>query len=156
MAKIFETSEEIVELVNNQFENTGLNNYGVHVKVMSLPKAKDVIKVSRANATTEHLTHTNDLITVFVYEAAFERMDENAQNKIVEMALSGISYDNDKDKILLDTNPYHLMVNMKRKYGNDILNQVELSTLVIEEIDQEEKERKEAEKEAKKAKKNNV
>ena len=154
MAKIFETSDDIVEVVKSEFNKTGLESYGVHLKVMSLPKAKDVIKVCRANATTEHLTKTNDLITIFIYEAAFDRLPDDAKEMLTEMALSGVSFDSDKDKIILDTNPIHLILNMRRKYGDDILNKIELATLVIEEIEEEEKERKEAEKEAKKAKKN--
>lgn len=155
MAKIFETSDDIVELIEKQFSDTGLESYGLNLKIMSVPKAKDVIKVSRANATTEHLTKTNDLITVFVYEAAFDRLPDEAKEMITEMYLSGVSFDSEKDKITLDTNPIHLILNMRRKYGDDILNKIELAVLVIEEIEEEEKERKEAEKEAKRAKKNN-
>ena len=60
MAKIFETSADISELAHKKFEETGLQQMGVTLKVMSLTKAKDVLKVSRANATTEFLTKTNE------------------------------------------------------------------------------------------------
>ena len=66
--KIFKTSEDIVELFEEQFSEVGLESYGLHLKVMSVPKAKEIIKVSRANATTEHLSKINDLITIFVFE----------------------------------------------------------------------------------------
>lgn len=153
--RIFKTSEDIVELFEEQFSEVGLESYGLHLKVMSVPKAKEIIKVSRANATTEHLSKINDLITIFVFENAFDRLTDDAKTMLVEMALSGVSYDSEKDKIIVDTNPIHLILNMRRKYGDDILNKVELAQLTIEAIEQEEKERKEAEKAAKKAKKNN-
>lgn len=153
MAKVFKTSEDIVELFDKQFSEVGLESYGLRLKVMSVPKAKEVIKVARANATTEFLSKINDLITVFVYENAFDRLTDETRDKLIEMAFSGISYNSEKDKINIDTNPIHLILNMRRKYGDDILNHVELAQLTIEAIEQEEKEKKEAEKAAKKAKK---
>lgn len=79
MAKLFDSSDYVVEMVEKQFNTAGLANYGLNLKVMSLTKAKDVIKVSKASATTEFLAKKDGMIQVFVYEEAFERLDEQAQ-----------------------------------------------------------------------------
>ena len=44
---------------------------------------------------------------------------------------------------------------MRRKYGNVILDNLELASMLILQVEEEERERKQAEREAKKAKKNN-
>lgn len=157
MAKIFETNEDIVKMVEEQFDETGLEQFAIKVKVMSLTKAKEVIRASKASATTEFLaqkdSHTDSIIQVQVYEAAFDRLDDKTQKQLIEMALSGISYDTEKDKIIVDSNVYNAIFRMRRKYGNDFIDKLEASQLVIEAIEQEEKERKEAEKLAKKEEK---
>ena len=95
------------------------------------------------------------MITLTVYEALFDRLDDESKNMLTEMYLSGVSYDSEKDKILVDKNPVNLILNMRRKYGDDILNKVELVQMVMQEMIEEEKEKKRQEKEAKKARKNN-
>lgn len=157
MAKIFETSEDIARLVEEQFDNIGLETYGIKVKVMSVTKAKEVIKATKASAATEFLAKKDkgieSIIQVQVYEAAFDRLDDKTQDMLIEMAFSGISYDSEKDKINVDSNPYNAIFRMRRKYGNEFIDKLETSFIVMETIEQEEKERKEAEKAANKAKK---
>lgn len=155
MSKIFKTSEDIVEIINNQFEETGLESYGFNIKVMSTTKSKDILSVAKESAKTEYLTNSRDLITIIVYENAFDRLPDDAKNMLTEMYLSGISFDSEKDKITVDKNPINLILNMRRKYGDEILNHIELAQHIMTEIIEEEKEQKQAEREAKKNKKNN-
>lgn len=153
--KIFKTSDDIVELIENQFSETGLEPYGINLKILSTVKSKELMTVAKESAKTEFLSKSKDLITITVYEALFDRLDDEAKNMLTEMYLSGVSYDSEKDKITVDKNPVNLILNMRRKYGDDILNKVELVYMVMQEMIEEEKERKRAEKEAKKARRNN-
>ena len=155
MSKVFKTSDDIVELIENQFSETGLEPYGINLKILSTVKSKELMTVAKESAKTEFLSKSKDLITITVYEALFDRLDDEAKNMLTEMYLSGISYDSEKDKITVDKNPVNLILNMRRKYGDDILNKVELVYMVMQEMIEEEKERKRAEKEAKKARRNN-
>ena len=66
MAKFFETNEEYVDLVVNKFNETGLNSMGFVIKVMSVNKAKNIVKVSKANATAEFLMKKDGLITLII------------------------------------------------------------------------------------------
>ena len=91
MAKIFETDQEIVEMVNKAFDDAELTNYGLNLKVLSLSKAKDVIKVNKASATTEFLAKKDSMITVFIYEAAFDRLDLDSKKMLIDMAISNVS-----------------------------------------------------------------
>lgn len=155
MAKIFNTCDEITTLIEKQFNETGLSGYGVSLKIMSVTKSKDIIKLTKASATTEYLTNKDSLVQIFVYEEAFERLPQDAQERLIEMVLSNVAYDTEKDKLMVDMNPYNMLFRLRQKYGDVIMDNLELASVIMTEIEEEEKARKEAEREAKKAKKNN-
>jgi hypothetical protein len=143
MAKIFETSQDIAELAQEKFEDTGLAQMGINLKVLSVTKSKSVLKVSRANATTHFLTD-KDVILV-VYEEAFDRLSDEFKNKLMEGAISNISYDTEKDKLNVEGDIAKEMFRMRRKYENYV-DAMETSYIVIEQIEDEEKRKKEEEK----------
>lgn len=148
MAKIYETSEDVKSFIESKFSKL---SSVINFKVMSLSKSKSIIKVAKANQTTEFLTKSSDVVTIYVFEEAFDRLPEIMKNMFVDFALNQVDYDYEKDKILIETNPYKPLVGLRKTYGDDkTLNMVELQDVVIEDIMREEKEKAEAEKEAKK------
>lgn len=151
MSKIFETNSEIIDLVDKKFNETILSELGIKIKVMSLTKSKEMVKVSGANATTLFLTKNDDLVCLYIYEKAFERLSEQDREILVEGALSNVSYDEAKDRLIIDNSRYGELVRMRKKYP-EYVDIIEESQLIIEGISIEEKEFKEAEKEAKKNK----
>lgn len=152
MAKLFETSKDIADLAQEKWENTGLAQMGIELKVISTPKAKSILKVQRANATTNYLTKKDVILIIF--EEAFDRLTEEHKNLLMEGAISNISYDTDKDKLNVDSDFAREIFRMRRKYQNYV-DVAEESYIVIETIEEEEKQRKEAERLSKKEKKNN-
>lgn len=143
MAKIFETSQDIVELAQEKFEDTGLPQMGIDLKVLSVTKAKNVLKVSRAGAILHNLTN-KDVILV-IYEEAFDRLSDEFKDKLMEGVFSNVSYDTEKDKLNVDGDIAKEMFRMRRKYENYV-DVMETSYLVMEQIEEEEKQRKEEEK----------
>lgn len=153
MGKLFATCEDISELILKEFDKTGLEAYGINLKIMSTKKAKDILKVSKASATTEFIIKRDSVIQVCVYEAAFDRLPDDAKEMLVEIALSTINYDSEKDKLSVESNPYMPLFNAKRKYdAQTVLNVIELGYSVITQIEEEEKMKKEEERLAKKNK----
>lgn len=152
MSKIFESSDEVVAIAREMFKETGLLNYGLTLKIMSVPKAKEILKVTKASPATEFLTNNEGIIQLFVFEKAFERLDENSQKMLLDMAFSNVWYDTDKDKLNIDTTPNAAIIRMRQKYGNDILDKVELALVTMQQIEEEEREAKEAAREAKRNK----
>ena len=150
--KIFETSADIVDLAQEKFEDTGLAQMGIDLKVLSVTKAKSILKVQRANATTHFLTKKDVVLTV--YEEAFDRLSDEHKHILMEGAISNISYDTEKDKLNVDNDFSREIFRMRRKYQNYV-DIAEQSYIVIEQIEDEEKQRKEEERLAKKEKKNN-
>lgn len=155
MAKLFETSADIAELAQSKFEDTGLAQIGINLKFISTSKAKQILKVSRANPTTQFLTKKDAILTI--YEEAFDRLSDEFKEKLMEGALSNISYDSEKDKLNVEGDFSKEIFRMRRRYDNYV-DIAETTYIIIEEIQEEEKRRKEEEKlrkaEEKMAKKN--
>lgn len=151
--KIFETAEEIKDLAYDKFEETGLSSLGINLKVMSVTSAKEVLKVSRANATTEFLTNDRDIVTLFVFEEAFDKLSDEQKSVLMEGVLSNVSFDTEKDKLNVDSTRYGELIRMRKKYAN-YCDTIETSIMMIEELAEEERQRKEEEKLNKKSKKN--
>ena len=143
MAKIFETSQDIAELAQDKFEDTSLAQVGINLKVLSVTKAKQILKVSRANATTQFLTKKD--VILIIYEEAFDRLSDEFKEKLMEGALSNIAYDSEKDKLNVEGDFAKEVFRMRRKYENYV-DIAETSYMVIEQIEDEEKRRKEEEK----------
>jgi hypothetical protein len=143
MAKFFETSQDIAELVQSKWEDTGLAQMGIELKLISITKAKNVLKASKAGATINYLTKKDAFL--IIYEEAFDRLTDEYKEKIIEGALSNISYDAEKDKLNVEGDIAKELFRMRRKYENYV-DIMEASYLVISQIEEEEKERKEAEK----------
>ena len=141
--KFFETSNDIAELCQTKWEETSLPQMGIEPKLISVTKAKNVLKASKAGATINYLTKKDAFL--IIYEEAFDRLSDEYKEKIIEGALSNISYDTDKDKLNVETDIAKELFRMRRKYENYI-DIMEASYLVINQIEEEEKERKEAEK----------
>lgn len=147
MAKFFETSADIAELAQDKFEDTGLAQMGIELKVISVTKAKNVLKASKAGATIQYLTKKDAIL--IVYEEVFDRLSDEYKEKLMEGALSNISYDTEKDKLNVETDIAKEIFRMRQKYENYV-DIVEASYIVAQQIEDEEKQRKEEMKAAKK------
>jgi len=143
MAKFFETSQDIAELAQDKWEETGLAQMGIDLKVISVTKSKNVLKATKAGATIQYLTKKDAILVV--YEEAFDRLSDEYKEKLMEGAISNISYDTDKDKLNVESDIAKEIFRMRRKFDNytDIM---EASYIVMEEIEDEERRRKEEEK----------
>jgi hypothetical protein len=152
MSKIFETSNDLVELGQLKFNETGLNDVGIRLKVLSLTKSNVAAKVTKANATTNFISHGQIDVVLYLYEELLDRLDDDMKDRLIEGALSNLSYDGEKDKLNIDNSPFGEVIRMSKKYP-DYVSDLETAQLTIEQLQEEIKERKAAENEAKKASK---
>lgn len=117
--KFFETDDQIKEMVINKFKELGLEGCGIKLQVISTTKQKDVVKVVKTSEPTEFLTDTDHAIQIFIYEDVFINMlDDESQNFILEFALDSVWFNSDKDKVMIEKNPYQPLFNMRKKYGD--------------------------------------
>lgn len=155
MAKLTMASPDLEKLVQEVAQEMGLTQMGVEFQALNAKKAKEIVKVSKANEVTEILSDKENLVVVIAYEEAFDRVDEKTRWMWIRMALDCVSYDPEKDKISLSTPTITVPLGFYQKYGNVAVQNAELALLTIQQIQDEERERKEAEKALKKARKKN-
>ena len=159
MAKtLSEASEDYVKLVEEVVAETGLDRMGVDFQVYNLLKTKnEVVRVQKANEIAEILTNREDLVIVSIFEKAFDKVDAKTQRLWVEAALAKVSYDTEKDKLVIGGEPtLTIPLGMYHKYDKLAVDMAELEQLTLQQIrdeEEEEKERKKAEKKEKKQKK---
>ena len=89
------------------------------------------------------------IVVVALYEDAFDRVDEQTQEIWIRSLLVQISYDLDKDKIVITKPELNVPLGLYHKFGNIALEKAELALLTLQQIADEEKERKEAKKKSK-------
>ena len=156
MAKtLSEASEEYVKLVNEAVSETGLDRMGVDFQVYNLLKTKnEVVRVQKANEIAEILTNRDDLVIVAIFEKAFDKVDEKTRRMWIESALTKVSYDSEKDKLVIGGEPtITIPLGMYHKYDKLAVDMAELEQLTLQQIRDEEEEEKAKKKEEKKAKK---
>lgn len=149
MAKLGQVSEETQELVDKIVEEVGLVHF-LNVKCLSISKQKQVVKVSRANPTTEYFGNCPDTVILYIFEAVLDRLDDEQKEIVLRDAVNQIYYDNDKDKIIVTPPQICATVGGRQKWGNKLIDTLETCVLVMEQIEEEEKERKAEEKKVKK------
>lgn len=152
MGKLGKLSQETNNMVMDLASELGLENF-IEVEPMSVNKSKQLIKISKANPTTEFLTKKPDTVCVYIYEEAFLRLDNKMQQLLLKDSMNSISYDSEKDKIILGIPSITVSLDGRKKFGEELLNAAECAVLAIQQIADEEKERKEAEKSMKAGKK---
>lgn len=156
MAKTLSSaSEEYVKLVKEAVAETGLDRMGVDFQVFNLIKANNsVTKIMKANEITELMTNRDDLVIVGIYERAFDLVDDKTRRMWLESALSQVSYDNEKGKILIGKEPtITVTLGFYHKYDNVAVQMAELEQLTLQQIKDEDEEKKEQQKALKKASK---
>ena len=153
MAKLFKTSDDIYEFITNEWSNTENSKIGVRLKVISTQKAKQILKLSKASATTEYLIREQDILTLVVYEEAWDRLSEMNKILLLKGIFSVVSYDTEKERLIIDNRPYADLFNMrhtKDANGNEYLdkydNALETCALLLQQIEDEQKQAKEEEK----------
>ena len=156
MAKtLSEASEDYVKLVEEVVAETGLDRMGVDFQVYNLLKTKnEVVRVQKANEIAEILTNREDLVIVSIFEKAFDKVDVKTQRLWTEAALAKVSYDTEKDKLVIGGEPtLTIPLGMYHKYDKLAVDMAELEQLTLQQIRDEEEEEKERRKSEKKQKK---
>lgn len=160
MAKLFKTSDDVYEFITNEWEQTDTSKIGVRLKVISTSKARQILKLSKVSATTEYLIREQDVITLVVYEDAWDKLSDVDKTLLLRGLFSVVSYDTEKERIVIDNRPYADLFNMRHSKdanGNEYLdkydNTLETCSLLLQQIEEQEKEEKMRKAEEKKAKK---
>ena len=163
MAKLYETSEEIRNFIEDIIvKETTLDRF-IEWHILSNDKQKELIKVAKSSAVTEYFAKMRDSIIIYVNEEVFDRMkpdnvnDVDYRKLVIEDVLSTV-------EILENENTGTLKIQIAKpnicfnsacyqKYGENLVHAAETASFAFNQIKEEEKQRKEAEREKKAAEK---
>ena len=160
MAKYSAASSEIEELVNEIANELGLVNFGVDFQPLCVNKAKEVVKLVKANELAEYASSREDLVFVLCYEDAFDALgsDEEA-NKTkylwLRTEMEKVSYDTEKDKMVMGCPQITIPVGLYEQLGKPLVDAALLGQYTIAKIEQDKKEEEERKKALKAANKKN-
>lgn len=136
-------NEDLEKKVKNMSIEMGIKSMGINVEACGLKKSKkDIGLVLKGNDMVERLTNDSSLVLVALYEEAFNRVDEQTQDIWIRGLLSQISYDMEKDKIIINKPELNIGLGMYRKFGSIALEKAELALITIQQINDEENEMK--------------
>ena len=144
--------ESLEKKVKTLAREMHITDWGINVEAIRLKKSKkEVGTVLKANDLVTLFTGDESLVAVALYEEALNRMDSQNQDLVIRSLLSQISYDADKDKIVITKPELQISLGMYRQFGDIAVKSAELQLLNLAQIADEEKEKKAN---AKKKKKN--
>ena len=152
MAKYSRCEEEVQNIVREVATELNLEQF-MDFEALYIPKAKEVVSVSKASAIAEYLSSRSDLILVLIYADVFNTVDEKTQYMWIRMAMEQIYFDSEKDKIFIGKDNVTIPVSFINKYEKlavDTALSAYHSIAQIQEKEKEEKEKAKAEKAAKK------
>lgn len=147
-----EISEEVKSVFDEVVEQTNLLNF-MNIYYYAVPKQKGVVKVSKLNPIGEAVSKKPGTIVITVAEEIFERLEPNQQKMLAEDAINQITYDDEKDKIGIESPAITMTIHGWRKYGTELANAYELSLLTAQQLEEEKKEAKAMQQELKRANK---
>lgn len=140
-------NENLEKKIKNLSIEMGIKSQGINVEVCGLKKSKkDIGLVLKGNDMVERFTNDPSLVLVAIYEKAFERVDEQTQDMWIMSLLNQISYDMEKDKIIITKPELNISLGMYRKFGENAVKKCELALITMQQIADEEKELKQAKK----------
>lgn len=152
MAKIEKASYEFEKMTSDILEEMGYGQLG-EVLVFNMKKSKEVVKIKLADEVTETAIEKEDVIVVFIYEKAFEKVDKETQMMWLRSEMDKISYDYERDKFSLKAPMISLPLSFYQKHGESAVKNLEIAYYTIQQIEEEEKQCKIEEKMKKKSKK---
>ena len=147
MAKFGDVSDETKDLIEQLVAEAGLENF-IRVEIMNIIKSKQLFSVSKAGPKAEHMANLpeNETVCICVYEDAFNRLDDKAKLLTARDAVASISFDTEKDKIVITQPQICVSLGGRMKYGEELLDAAEAGVLAIQQIEDEKKAEKEAKK----------
>ena len=145
MAQFSNLSEENAELIQKISEELGLYNY-VRIEGIGKVKDKQLIKVQLDNPVTKWKTNKPDTVNIFIYERAFDMLEDRQKEILIRDAFNQINFDTEKDKITIGCPRIEVSIDGRAKWGEELLNAAEAGVHAIIQIEEEEKEEKERQK----------
>lgn len=154
MAKYARDLDEALERKVKDLANAaGFREMGITVEPIRLKSKKSYGEVIKANELVTLFTGDSDILCVAVNEELFDNLDDQSQNVLIELLLSQVWYDSEKEKIVITKPELNVSIGMYNKYKEIAVQKLELAYYTLQQLEEKRKEEKARKKEAAKAKK---
>jgi hypothetical protein len=137
MAKYEEPFEDTQSLFNEVIETTGLNNY-MNINVLADNKAKDIFKVNKSNELLKY--RTGDDVNIILNESIFDKLTNEQKRIVVEEAIAYISFDTEKDKVVITKPDFIAHSGILRKHTFNTVEVVRESVKTLYQAQEQEEE----------------
>ena len=133
----------LVDLVEQEVAKTNLQQIGVRVEPIKLNKSNGSVgEILKGNELVKLFINGDDLVAIALYEDAFFMVDEETRRIWVESLVSQISYDIDKDKLVITKPELMVPLGMYRKYGSKVVDKMEIALMTVTDLEEKRKEEK--------------
>lgn len=139
MAKFEEIDDTTKEIFDSATDKAGLSQIGnITITVISNDKLKKIFEVKKANELLKF--RSNDDVIIILNENIFQKLSLEQQNIVAEQALAYISYDGDKDKIVVTPPDFIEHSGILSKYGYDKINLLKESITTFMQVEEQREE----------------
>lgn len=129
---------------------------GITIEPIKLTSKKSYGEVVKSNELTSLFTGNPDMVCVAINEDLFTKvLDDETQDILIRNLLSTITYDNEKEKVVINKPEIAFSVEMLHEYKGVIAQKIEVAYHGLQQLEEMRREQKEAEKAAKAEKKKN-
>jgi hypothetical protein len=142
--KLFPMSEDIQELCLEVMKNecSGLAAIGLNFKFVGTTKANTVVRLIKGNPLLEYIADESQIITITIYEKAFDKLTDEYKKLILASAFASVEYDAEKDKVSISDGGISLNESIYFKYREPSVLAIFNGKAAIKQIQEEEKEEK--------------
>lgn len=121
MAKYEQVFEDTQAIFTQKILDAGLDRF-MTVTILATNQSKKIYDVQKANEITRF--RTGDDVYVFVNDLIFEQLTPEQQMIVAEEAITCISFDSEKDKIVISKSNFTAHDKIIDKYSYDVLKVV--------------------------------
>jgi len=150
MTKYEELFEDTQALFNQVIEGADLQRY-MNIVVFANNKAKEIFTVNKANDLLKY--RSGDDVIIILNEKIFEQLTPEQQLIVVESAVAYISFDTEKDKVVITKPDFKAHRGILRKHSFEVIEILEESIKTLYQAEKESEDMSKAQTE--KGKKNN-
>lgn len=116
MAKFEQPFEDTKAIFDSLILNANLDRY-VTIEVLVNNKQREIYKPIKTNDLTKYKTGVD--VFLVINEKVFDQLSEVQKVIIGDEAISGIHYDNEKDKLVISKTDFTTYSGILKKYGAD-------------------------------------
>ena len=125
----------------------------ITIEPIKLISKKAYGEVKKSDELTALFTGDPDMVAVAINEELFLLLDEQSQDVLIDSLLATISYDDEKEKVVLTKPELNIGIGMYHKYKDIAVQKAELAYYTLQQIEEKKKEEKRKAKEEKAQKK---